>query len=360
MKAENVEHLEIFRDSNRYAGWPANYGMWSWADEIVLAFTAGYPDPAGGFHARDRGRPLVTMQARSVDGGSSWDVQEAKMPYGIGLSAHEHMNEDVIEGLPSVEFSSPDGVDFTNPDSAILCGRTSLREGAKSWFYWSSNRCRSWDGPFEFPMFGQRGIAARTDVLVEGPRSAIFLLTSTVPSGDEGRVLVARTDDGGSTFEFVSWLNESPAGSDLMPASLRTRDGSILSVIRSHGVERDDRWLQQYRSSDNGRTWTDEGAVVPNTGDGGNPATLKALPDGRLCVIYGVRSAPYRICTRLSDDEGDSWSDEITLRDDGGSHDLGYPRCAVLPNGKLIIAYYWNDAPEGERYIGGSIWDPMQ
>ena len=359
MKAENVEHIEIFRDPGRYAGWPANYGMWSWDDEVVLAFTAGYPDSAGGFHARDRSRPLVTMQARSLDGGMSWDVGEADIPYGVGLSAYEHMNEDVIAELPMLEFKSPDGVDFTLPDSAIMCGRTGLREGAKSWFYWSPDRCQSWDGPFEFPMFGQRGLAARTDVLVEGPRSAVFLLTSTVPSGDEGRVLVVRTDDGGSTFEFLSWLNESPVGCDLMPSSVRTSDGSILSIVRTHGAERDDRWLQQYRSADNGVMWSDEGAVVMSTGDGGNPAALKTLPDGRLCLVYGVRNAPCRICAKLSGDEGTSWSDEIVLRDDGGSHDLGYPRCAVLPNGKLVIAYYWNDTPEGERYIGGTIWEPL-
>ncbi len=359
MQQDHVKHIDIFRNPGRYAGWPANYGMWSWGDEIVLAFTAGYPDPTGGFHARDRSRPLVTMQARSADAGVTWDVQEANVPYGAGLSAYEHMNQDVIDQLPPLEFKSPDGVDFTKPDSAIMCGRTGLRAGAKSWFYWSPDRCESWDGPFEFPMFGQKGIEARTDVIVEGPRSAIFLLSSTIPSGEEGRVLAARTDDGGSTFEFLSWLNETPVESDIMPTSLQTSDGSILSIIRSHGAGQNDCWLQQYRSTDDGVTWTDEGAVVASTGDGGNPAALTALPDGRLCVVYGVRDDPRRICAKLSDDEGTSWSKEIVLRNDGGSHDLGYPRCVALPNGKLVIAYYWNDSPEGERYIGGTIWEPV-
>ena len=69
-----MEHITIYREPGRYAGWPANYGIWAWGDEIVVGFTAGYHDPDGGFHAHDRNRPFVAMQARSLDGGRSWDV----------------------------------------------------------------------------------------------------------------------------------------------------------------------------------------------------------------------------------------------------------------------------------------------
>ena len=64
-----MEQVTVYREEGRYAGWPANYGIWSWGDEIVLGFTLGFIDPEGGFHARDRSRPFVGMQARSTDGG---------------------------------------------------------------------------------------------------------------------------------------------------------------------------------------------------------------------------------------------------------------------------------------------------
>jgi len=51
-----------------------NYGIWSWGDEIVVGFTVGYHDSSGGFHTRDTSRPFVAMQARSLDGGQTWEV----------------------------------------------------------------------------------------------------------------------------------------------------------------------------------------------------------------------------------------------------------------------------------------------
>ena len=92
----NVDHIEIYREPGRFAGWPANYGIWSWGNEIVLSFTLGYIDLAGGFHARDKSRPFVTKQARSMDGGRTWEITDPdlKSPGGKGLSADEHV-EDV-------------------------------------------------------------------------------------------------------------------------------------------------------------------------------------------------------------------------------------------------------------------------
>ena len=33
-------HINVFRDPARYAGWPANYGMWAWGYEMRVVFTA--------------------------------------------------------------------------------------------------------------------------------------------------------------------------------------------------------------------------------------------------------------------------------------------------------------------------------
>src|SRR4051812_46047669 len=39
--AETSEHVTVWREANRYGGWPANHGIWSWGDEILVGFTAG-------------------------------------------------------------------------------------------------------------------------------------------------------------------------------------------------------------------------------------------------------------------------------------------------------------------------------
>ncbi len=68
-------------------------------------------------------------------------------------------------------------------------------------------------------MFGQRGIAARTDYIVNGSRSCTLFLTATRSDGNEGRAFVARTEDGGRAFGFLSWIGEEPEGFSIMPAS---------------------------------------------------------------------------------------------------------------------------------------------
>ena len=62
--------VTIYREAGRYGGWPANYGIWAWGDEVVVDFIVGYTKADTVFHARDKDKPFVTMQARSLDGAS--------------------------------------------------------------------------------------------------------------------------------------------------------------------------------------------------------------------------------------------------------------------------------------------------
>jgi len=354
----DMDHITVFRENGRYAGWPANYGIWSWGEEIVVGFTLGYHDSSGGFHTRDRERPFVGMQARSLDGGLTWKVEEApyKSPSGRGVSADEHMKPglrvgDDLSGLQE----SPGGFDFSDPDFAMMCARSGLRTGARSWLYFSLDRCRNWDGPYRLPTFGLPGIAARTDYLIEGSRSCILFLTAAKSNGEEGHVFCARTGDGGGSFSFLSWIGPEPGGFSIMPASVRVGDRILVAVrCREEGVN----WIDLYSSGDGGSTWNYVNRPVDNTGVGGNPPTLHSLPYGRLCLVYGFRDAPHGIRAKLSRDDGESWGREIILRDDGGNHDLGYPRTVVRPDGRVVTVYYFNDEPEGERYIAATIWDP--
>ena len=141
-----------------------------------------------------------------------------------------------------------------------------------------------------------------------------------------------------------------------MPATVRLSETELLSVIRySDGTHA---WLDAYRSPDNGRHWAYLNRPVSDTGEG-NPASLIKLRDGRLCLNYGVRANPDRMCAKLSRDNGETWSHETVLRDDGSSRDIGYPRSVQRPDGKVVTVYYFSDAATGpERYIAATIWDP--
>jgi len=363
-----MQHVTVFREKGRFAGWPANYGIWAWGNEIVVGFTLGYLKAGDTFHARDMDRPFMPMQARSLDGGQSWQVQETpcRKPGNRGLSADEHMRPELRVGQALEEenapVDSPGGINFAHPDFALMCARTGLRAGARSWFYISYNRCRTWEGPFSLPMFGQTGIAARTDYLVSGPSECTLFLTAAKPNGDEGRVFSTRTSDGGKTFAFLSWIGPEPAGYAIMPASVRTSPSHILVAIRCRDGEREfgtaRHWIDLYASDDNGATWDYVGRPVPDTGKGGNPPTLTKLRDGRLCLTYGYRAVPYSIRARFSRDAGTTWGDEVILRQDGGNHDIGYPRTVQRPDGTMVTVYYFNDHPDGERYIAATLWQP--
>jgi hypothetical protein len=93
-------------------------------------------------------------------------------------------------------------------------------------------------------------------------------------------------------------------------------------------------------------------------GTSGNPPHLIRLADGRLCLTYGYRSPPFGIRARLSSDEGRTWGTEIILRADAATHDLGYTRSAQRDDGSIVTVYYYNDAPQTERYIAATTWSP--
>ena len=357
-----MNHVTIYREKGRYAGWPANYGIWSWDNEIVLGFTLGYMKVGERFHARDKSRPFVGMQARTLDGGESWVVQDipCRTPGNRGLSADEHMDPglgvgDVLDTV-NVPVDCPGGIDFTHPDFALMCAKTGLRVGVTSFFYVSTNRCRSWEGPYRLPMYSETGVAARTDYLISGPDTCTLFLTANKRNGNEGRVFCARTTNGGQSFNFLAWIGPEPEGFNIMPASVRLTKSRILVAVRSRGGSQN--WIDLYASDDDGAAWSYFNRPIPDTGRGGNPPTLTQLQDGRLCLTYGYRDAPFKMCARLSETNGQSWGDEIVLRSGAGNHDIGYPRTVQRPDGKIVTAYYYNDHDEGERYLAATLWDP--
>ncbi len=333
-----MQHLTVYRETRRYAGWPANHGIWSWGDEIVVGFTIGFmdADPLNvGGHPIDSDRGSRLVQGRSVDGGLSWGIEELS--------------------LGGEELATPKEHDFTHPDFALkIVMSGGLSGGASSVYYVSYDRAKTWEGPYEIPMFNLPGVAARTDYQIFNQNEAMLFLTVAKSGGGQGRPCCVKTEDGGLSWRFVSFIGPEPPGYAIMPASVRLSDTEMLAMIRLKNG--DLYWIDAYRSQDNGESWQYLNTPAPSTA--GNPAALLKLSDGRLCVMYGYRSAPFGIRARISSDDGVTWTGEILLRTDGGDWDLGYPRAIERPDGNIVVAYYFNDDPASERYIGATIFDP--
>jgi hypothetical protein len=358
-----MEHVVVYREPGRFAGWPANFGMWSWDREIVVGFTVGHLDPTRvGTHACDANRPFMPMQALSLDGGYTWQVIPipCKTPGGRGISADEHVADHLkvqsVIDRPGELMDPPGDIDFMHPDFALMCARTGLHSGSRSWFYTTYDCCNTWQGPYALPLFGQSGVNARTAYIVDNAHTCTLFLSVTKTNGREGRVLCTRTADAGASFRMRSLVVADPPGYAIMPACLRLENGGILVAVRCSGDPTG--YIEMYRSDDDALTWRLVSRPVPNTGRGGNPPTLTQLLDGRLCITYGYRSEPYGIRAVLSEDQGVTWSEPIALRSDAGNRDIGYPRTVQRDDGVLVTVYYYNDAPASERYIAATLWQP--
>ncbi len=75
----------------------------------------------------------------------------------------------------------------------------------------------------------------------------------------------------------------------------------------------------------------------------GNPPAMVRLKDIRLCVAYRYRTFPYGIKMKVRNDNGKSWGEELVIRTDGASWELGYPRMIVNQVGQLVIKYYYGN-----------------
>jgi predicted neuraminidase len=353
-----LQHVMIYHRRGRFAGWPANHGMWAWGDEILVGFSAGtYRDLGPDRHAIARDRPEEHLLARSRDGGLTWAIENPS-DKGALVPAGKMLHGVVPPGLKEKPWRDcPGGIDFTHPDFALTVRMTDAHAGPAR-FYWSNNRGRDWHGPFRLPLFDQKGIAARTDYLVNGKHDCLLFLTAAKPNGREGRPLCVRTTDGGRTFCFVSWIGPEPAGYAIMPSTVRLDARQLLTAIRRR--EGSKAWIETYRSTDDGKTWKRDTVPAPDLGTG-NPPSMIRLTDGRVCLTYGRRAPPYSIRARLSSDGGRTWGDEVVLRGGGAGVDLGYPRSVQRPDGKVVTVYYFHDGKAGpERYVAATIWDPAR
>jgi hypothetical protein len=330
-----IENVVVIKEADRFSGWPANRGIWSWGDEILVGFVHAYyaESPTGG-HDIDRDRPSQDLLARSMDGGETWTIEERTVVAPEGDAPKRPYN-------------------FEDPDLAL-----NFRGG--EWFA-SEDRGKTWVGPYNLVDVGRPGLLARTDYIVEGKRRVTAFMAAEKTGGGEGQAVCIRTEDGGKTWEHVGWIGPEPPedyGYAIMPATVSLGDDNYLSFIRRGGRFDGEKqwWIEPYLSPDDGESWYL--LKEPRINNAGNPATLTRLENGDLALAYGWRLSPYGLRARVSTDNGITWSPEIALRADGASWDIGYPRTVQRADGKCVTVYYYHLPGETSRHIAATIWDP--
>jgi len=168
---------------------------------------------------------------------------------------------------------------------------------------------------------------------------------------------VIRSTDMGRTWGSPAVLAADPENKIgfAEPCLLRTRRGELIAMLRTEG------YLYQSNSSDNGRTWSQPA----KTEMWGFRAHLLELRDGPILCTYSYRRKPFGLRASISNDGGKTWDTqkEIILRNDGGTHDLGYPSSVEFPDGRVLTTYWFNQQKEGDlksetRFIAGTFYRP--
>jgi hypothetical protein len=348
-----IRNLIVYQEPGRFCGWPANHGIWIWGDEILVGFERVHYALHEQEHSIRHDLPSEMRFARSLDAGETWRLDGETEWTLQKPSLITSGREDAIPLEKEINFSHPDFV---------------LKSfGSK--FLISYNRGKRWQGPYALPDFGKE-LTARTDYLVEGDGGSLLFLAAIEPAVQaklRDRAFCVHTADGGKSFQLRGHMTGEPITvRSVMPSTVRGSKGQLISALRRrHDMQGEQGliqrcWIDLYHSHDDGFTWEFLSKVSDTGEHNGNPPSLGRLRDGRLCVAYGYRREPFGIRAKLSSNEGQSWSEEIVLRDDGRTWDLGYPRMVQRSDGKLVTTYYYTTAQNPEQHIAASIWDPNQ
>ncbi|MCW8931343.1 MAG: glycoside hydrolase [Gammaproteobacteria bacterium] len=156
--------------------------------------------------------------------------------------------------------------------------------------------------------------------------------------------------DKGKSWVYLSMIakDEQQERNFNEPSLLHIEGDTIMAFIRnSSGNDH----LVTALSNNRGKTWESwkEREII------GHPTHPLRLSDGRIFICYGYRHEPFGIRAHLMDSSGENLvGDEIIIRDDGLCGDVGYPWAVEMPDGRILVVYYFTE-DDGIRYIAGSL-----
>ena len=114
-----IQHVVVYQETGRFGGWPANFGIWNWGDEILVGMARGFYKDLGDRHHIDREKPEEHIFARSLDGGETWTLEDPSadgilVARGTGLHGIE---PEYPKKKDPIELTEP--LNFTHPDFAM-------------------------------------------------------------------------------------------------------------------------------------------------------------------------------------------------------------------------------------------------
>jgi hypothetical protein len=359
--AKDLDHAVVYRREDEFCAWTYTRGIWEDANGHLMqnfdALTVDYKDPEFINHnnvfRNSRGTKQVTV--RSTDRGRTWSGDNPEFNV---LAAGRDKAKPFLESGPINYLDRNVLISSFSSGFGTPAGRAPIQV--------SKDGGRSWSAPSELPLDGLHSLTALNSYLVR-PDGRCLLFMFEVTAEGARRPLVYGSLDGGAEFHFMSFITPdrdpfeaARSGREasslafsghrwFYPRATLLRNGRILCTLRCQRDPTGDMWTEVYQSDDGGRTW----GFLSRVNDFGAPGSLVLMRDDRLVMVYGYRTQNYGIRAAVSEDGGATWGNELIVRDDGGSWDLGYPNAWEVEPGKVGCIYYFNSKDDATQVNGG-------
>ena len=361
-KVKKLRDFVIYENPDYYASFPSVIKKED--GEILVAFRRA-PDRSvfneSGTNHVDPNSYLVTVRSR--DNGLSWSQEPELLyahPFGGSQDPCLLLLKDGTMLCTSYgwAFVRDEGLEnikqpvHQNRNNSVFLGGYYLR---------STDGGSSWDGPLYPPNLpdemkltplGEPLPAYNRGALYEGKDGRIFWVVAG--SYDEDNIrktgnFLLISEDKGLTWEYSCPVATDENAAFNETSIYETPKGDLVAFIRSAGLE-DQACIA--RSTDGGKSFS----PWKKMGFQGHPLQATRLPDNRVLLVYGYRHKPYGIRARILNAECTDYdtAEEIIIRTDGGTTDIGYPWATVIDENKVLVTYYFN-LDNGTRHIAGTI-----
>ncbi len=370
---EIISSMIICKQPGRYIGWPT---IGKTPDGELLTVFSGDRDA----HVDPFGK---TMLVRSEDNGETWsapavinDTPLDDRDAGICVCRDgtvlvswftSHYTDDKYMAMCRTDEQIARRSAYLrefNPENIGRWAGEALEDGRYRLGHWvrrSTDGARGWEAPVRVPPTTPHGPIE----LCDGRLLFVGIETNHGRRQRRGNLLAAESSDKGHTWSVIGRIGMFPDypgdASDgyayfCEPHVTEVAPGRLLAMARYEEMPRapERGRLWQFTSDDGGYQWT-EPRELPILG---KPPHLLTLRNGWLLVTYGYRHEPFGQRACISKDGGASWDydQEIILRGDAPSGDLGYPASVELDDGTILTVYYQQEVAGEKTCLMATRW----